>query len=221
MTFLNSNFTKEQFLDNVKNHSMRIFHDDIYRHLEFSNRGGYLYRFQLTTWPGYLHISGDMGDYTFARENDMFTFFRGPEPSYAYWAQKIRAEDPSSRVKQFTFDAFKVAILDICDEQRREIEDTTKYAPPDYLLKRTLKRYDAWQEEIKKQLSRNTHINEFEANNLIEEWIEEDHSFTKPFENFWLNYGPVEEFDYHFMWCCNAILFGISAYDKHKSKNKS
>jgi hypothetical protein len=71
--------TAEQFLKDVATHSMKVERDDgVYRHLKFRGPESNSWNlwFDIITWPQCLVINGDMGSWTFARVNDMFTFFR-------------------------------------------------------------------------------------------------------------------------------------------------
>ncbi len=79
--------------EDVKHHRMRVLHDDgLYRDLAFGRTGDIHQSFRLTTWPGYLCISGDMGCYVFSRTDDMFNFFRGDRINLKYWSEKVVAE---------------------------------------------------------------------------------------------------------------------------------
>lgn len=85
---------KDRFLRNVKDHKLTVLLDNgIHRHLHFSNPEQFAYYFHLTTWPGYLCISGDMGCYVFCRVEDMFTFFRSDKGNINphYWSEKLQA----------------------------------------------------------------------------------------------------------------------------------
>ena len=69
--------TEERFLSDVANHTMEVITDDgVNRMLRLTNNGSAVYHFTIVTWPGYLAISGDCGDYLFSRIEDMFGFFR-------------------------------------------------------------------------------------------------------------------------------------------------
>lgn len=79
------------FESDTADHVMTVLHEDgLYRHIRFARPdGSSLYRYDLITWPGYLSIVGDVGDFTFRRLADMVEFFasgRGINPSY--WAEK-------------------------------------------------------------------------------------------------------------------------------------
>lgn len=101
-------------IDTAK-HELLILHDDgVYRHLRWREPGTrrWTHGVDITTWPGHLAISGDMGSYVFHREHDMVGFFRGKEPSFTYWAEKVVAQDQSSPVKVKTPYSLRSTIKD-------------------------------------------------------------------------------------------------------------
>jgi hypothetical protein len=105
----------ERFAAETKNHHMFVVHDDgLYRHLQFRNarycndgewrvNTGF-YWFDLITWPGTLVINGDCGTFTFSRVTDMFEFFRDHRVNPQYWAEKVQGE---TRVKSYNEDEFR------------------------------------------------------------------------------------------------------------------
>jgi hypothetical protein len=89
-----SDDAKVRFLENVKDHSMDVELDSgVFRSIKFSRNNSSVCYFRITTWPGHLCISGDMGTYVFARLNDMFEFFRGDEltVNVGYWTEKLQS----------------------------------------------------------------------------------------------------------------------------------
>ncbi len=60
--------TLERFLGDVKGHVFEIKNDDgLYRNITVKKPDSSIYGYKITTWPGYLCISGDMGTYVFSR----------------------------------------------------------------------------------------------------------------------------------------------------------
>ena len=127
----------ERFTRETASHRMIVFHDDgLYRHIRFQHhvlcndaevRLGYSsYWFDLITWPGALTINGDCGTYTFARDTDMFVFFRrhrtlrgdGFEINPQYWAEKLRAPEPAG-AKKYSEDVFRQQVVDYVTEAIR------------------------------------------------------------------------------------------------------
>lgn len=127
----------ERFARETAAHRMIVFHDDgLYRHIRFQHhvlcndaehrKGHSSYWFDLVTWPGCLTINGDCGTYTFARDTDMFAFFRisrslgkagfGINPQY--WAEKLRAPEPAG-AKKYSEDVFREQVVEYVTEAIR------------------------------------------------------------------------------------------------------
>lgn len=86
--------TKTTFLKHVNEHVMTVENDSgVFRSILFKRPGCSAFYFRLVTWPGHLAVSGDMGDYIFARLDDMFEFFRRNDLAinYGYWQEKLKA----------------------------------------------------------------------------------------------------------------------------------
>lgn len=99
-------------------HAMTVLRDDgLYRHLRFRKPDRSEYWFDLLTWPGNLTITGDMGTYTFARVEDMFTFFTGYINTH-YWAEKEKSRS-RSELKEHDSDDFRAWLIqDFWDASR-------------------------------------------------------------------------------------------------------
>ena len=89
---------KDRFEACIKDHKIYIQNDNgNFRHIHCS-KGDSVYHFNITTWPGYLCISGDMGCFVFRRELDMFGFFRNKSNGINpyYWSEKLQGPGTSS-----------------------------------------------------------------------------------------------------------------------------
>lgn len=83
----------------TRDHRMTILHDDgdVFRHIRMAKPGTSNQHFNITTTPGYLTFTGDMGAYVFSRTRDMLKFHNidwdRPTPTidYRYWAEKCEA----------------------------------------------------------------------------------------------------------------------------------
>ena len=187
--------TKERFLRDVVKHTMTVFKDDgVYRHLRFSKDGTACMYFDLITWPGYLCITGDMGEAVFSRVNDMFTFFRHKNElsiNPGYWGEKCKAGE----IKAFDSDTFDESVKSWCEDTIEQEELNTEDA-------------DILREDIEKLIG------------ISDEWeaVEAIRGFrsSKGYE-FDLSEGfKMEEYRFHFIWRLYAIVWGISEYDKQK-----
>lgn len=95
----------EAFLKDVESHRMTVLSDSgVNRSLKFENPNCSNLHFFITTWPGHLCISGDMGTFVFARIHDMFLFFDGKEPqaNMDYWSEKLIAQEASPITQSLT-----------------------------------------------------------------------------------------------------------------------
>lgn len=116
---------QEQFEKSVSDHRVTIVKDDgIHRHLRCGRVGTLVESFEIITWPGYLAIVGDMGDYVFRRLPDMFEFFRGkPSINLAYWAEKVIAVDKHSGIKKHNAEKARSYVLEKLDVIGEASED--------------------------------------------------------------------------------------------------
>jgi len=164
-----------------------------------------------------------MGEYVFSRGSDMFEFFRGDreKPNYGYWAQKVQAEDRRDGVKGFTYEAFRETVLDICKQQREGLIDDEGLEEGE--RNEQLDHYDDWVRTIEAQLEECSDMtHETQANDLLDRWIEDKDGccYAMVFEDFWSYHSPIEEFSCRYMWCCNALVWGIAKYDEWVANNK-
>ena len=104
--------TLEQFLNDVKNHELTIHQNNgVYRHLTFATPNDCDKYFNITTFPNYLVITGDMGALVFSRLHDMFNFFRSDDLKINpdYWAEKIQSTSWDARIESYSeFDTDEV-----------------------------------------------------------------------------------------------------------------
>lgn len=178
----------ELFASDVAAHVMKIVKDDgFYRHLEFRDANSPYAWFDIISWPGNLTIKGDMGCYTFSRIDDMFEFFREPEPNYYYWTQKCIGIDRNTKIKEFSEKLFREAVkrdLDDFDadaEFRAEVEDIV--GDMDFMDPRA----------------------------CVSEIIAVEHDGRHPFADFWEH--NLKSLTYGFRWCLHAIHWAIKTYD--------
>ena len=99
--------TVQAFLKDVENHVLTVRKKDgLHRHLTLYKPNISDQHYNITTWPGYLCISGDMGCYVFARRPDMFQFFRSGDGGVGinprYWSEKAQSSDKYGSIKKFS-----------------------------------------------------------------------------------------------------------------------
>ena len=184
---------RDQFDKDVAKHEVKILHNDgIYRHLSCGIPGSSDMRFGITTWPGYLAITGDMGDFVFARTNDMFEFFRCDRIRPNYWSEKCCSSSVfGGGIKRFSVDKFRRNVI----EHAIDVEDVeAKEELPENV-----------REDIQELLSAdNEHECVAKMNGFSSDNIE--------FADFWE--CDCEEFTHRYLWCCHAIVWAIAKFDE-------
>lgn len=94
MTSTTAPALEQQFAVGTPDHHLVIAAEDgVVRHLRCAGPGTGEYSFQVTTFPGHLAFTGDMGDYLFswASENDVLPFFNHARINPGYWTSKLVA----------------------------------------------------------------------------------------------------------------------------------
>jgi hypothetical protein len=184
-----------RFAQEVADHQMTVKHDDgLYRHLRFNRPGSWSYGFDLITWPGHLAIAGDMGDYVFARVEDMFDFFTGAINPH-YWSEKLTNKDERKGTEVYDRDLFKPRVMEWYEERRQE---GLTVAEEEALL-------DALREQVFERAWDGPHSRE-EAVRLLMEFSHDGTTIYEPYD--W----SFERWDWQFLWCCHAIVWGIARY---------
>src|SRR5512146_3138259 len=196
--------TEKRFLDDVSEHVMTIHEDsDVFRHLVFAKPGTALGHFSITTWPGHLAISGDMGTFVFSRLLDMFKFFRSeaisgcPRINPGYWGEKCEAADRrSGGLDEFDPELFRKIVRGRYEDYLEASEDLTREQ------KRSL-----WKAVEDRILCAET---EFDAYDSAARFEEDGFSLT----DFWEH--NLRSYTFRFIWCCYAIPWAIDKYDEAK-----
>lgn len=197
---------KANFLNTVKDHSLEIVHNDgVHRHLVFSKNKSMVYQFHLTTWPGHLCISGDMGTYVFSRIEDMFDFFRDSEDlriNPGYWGEKLQAICKTGGFMEWSEEFFQDAIKSDFDAYFGD-EDV---APDDEDEQEFLSnKADCW-EQIEIEV---LHSPEDEHASMEAAMNFGFNGFQ--FQDFWEH--QLRDYTYHYLWCLYAIVWGIQQFD--------
>ncbi len=182
---------------------MTVEHDDgVFRHLRFAKPGAYCMCFMLTTWPGHLAISGDMGTYVFDRTRDMFTFFRTkPDRNEEYpinpqyWAEKCEAMDTRTGLDG------SIRVFD-ADSLRANAREAWESHFEDDLESEAAK--ECW-EAIQDEVLRSE--NGYEAYESASNFEHEGFQFHDSWE--WNN----TTYAFRFLWCLYAITWGVRQYD--------
>lgn len=191
---------EERFKKTVVEHEMIVLQQDgLHRHLTFKSPRTYNNHFHITTWPGYLAISGDIGSYVFARLPDMFKFFRGDGINAGYWAEKLQACDRSGGVKEFSEDLFHEAIKS--DFEQWEFDDDEQKAR-------------AWAALQESDLSEDS------SQESIENAVRSAMAYKCPvtgndFSDFWDH--DLQDYTFRFLWCCHAVRWAVAEVDRRRT----
>lgn len=217
--------SEEKFLSDVKDHKMQIVCDQgVNRNIVFKIPDSSHYHFILTTWHGYLCISGDMGTFVFQRTSDMFSFFRIDKNDFnfskdkklninaGYWSEKLEAEDKRIKSEKFSEEVFieelKSRLNSFCSEM--EIYEDEEETVQDRQQK-------IW-ESLESAASNVS--SEEEAYSFIltdPSWPDsrDDEAFAEYLQQD-PDFGNFNDYTHHFIWCLYAIVWGIKKYDEYK-----
>lgn len=196
--------TLEVFLKDVENHQLTVNLDSgVYRDITIANPNTMCMHYNITTRPGYLMFTGDMGCFVFKRTNDMLGFFR-PQSGYyintSYWGEKVEAGE----VSQFDMDTANASLqnyltnflddLDLSDPEDREKSKQALSAVNEFI-------------------SSNEYSGEFEFWENINSW-DKDEAGGLELTDFFEASTTAKTF--HYVWCCYAIVHAIKLYDEYK-----
>lgn len=240
----------EAFARDTADHELTVLHDDgLYRHLRFirmveqedgTRKPTSFYWFDIITWPGCLTINGDMETFTFSRVPDMFEFFRGHEPNYGYWAEKVRG---GTQVKRYSEEKFRQLVTEhIADDSEEQWPGLTAAIAEQVL--------DSG--EVFDETTARLALDSFEFGTTFtaqcscgSAWAGDSHGGAARWESSHRAVAPigsgnhtvtvkrVDGFQFHytwewdlsdythqFLWCCSAIPWGIAKYDAVKAVAK-
>lgn len=189
---------QDTFLRDVADHKMTgHVIDGVYRHITFGRPGSSVYRFHITTWPGYLCISGDMGCFVFSRLTDIFEFFRDKWINPCYWAEKIQATNKHGGHLKFSDDRLKQAVAD--DFEQWDFESDEQKAA-------------AWKEIDDEWDGLFYNACGGDHHHAVREVMDWKCPVTgQRFVDFYEH--DLQDYTYHYIWCCRAILWGIQQFD--------
>ena len=203
--------SRKRFERDTAEHKMTVLKDDdLYRHVRFQAPGTWSYGFDLVTWPGYLAIVGDCGDFVFSRTRDMFEFFAssgarggfedarwGINPQY--WAEKLQGPGPAHQVvEKFSPDGFRERVTEWLGTY---IEDHAPDPAREAALRGRLENEVFYALHDGESLARQAVV-DF-ANDELDGW-----------GDVWEL--SAHEWDWQYLWCCWAIVWGIGTYNAAK-----
>lgn len=197
---------RNNYLNCTKNHRMTVLNDDgLYRNIRVENPDSFSYHYTITTVPGYLMVTGDMGSYTFSRLRDMFEFHsikwdrEVPTIDYNYWAEKCQAV-----AKHRDIYVYKQ------EELEKYAKETLKEMLDDYNFSDKYKEeiMTDFQEEVLEWLNGD----EYSDMQLVMEFSFLDETYRiRPFEDIFTD-GNFKEICVSFKWVCWAIAHTVRDY---------
>ena len=192
----NKNFEGAKSYLDKRDYKMTIELDQgVHRCLHFAHEGRMDGHFRITTWPGHLSISGDMGTYVFSRTEDMIYFFSGDGINPCYWGEKLQSESRFGEgYKTFDLDGFIVRM----NEEKAE---AIQYQPEK-------------SEEIADAFSSLRFV---EDEHSAVQFIRELNcpSFDA------CDFGWPEEYTFHYLFACLAINWACNHYLNFKQGKRS
>lgn len=199
-------YIQHRFDRDVTEHQLTVLHENgLYRHLRFKRPDTGLEYFDIVTWPYHLHIGGDRDGYTFSRVEDMFGFFRrvGREPiNPDYWAEKVT--DGRERTKKYsrerTEEKIWRAVRDEYEAHGRDAKGLAKAVHEEL--------FDDWDNRLDFEDAARRVIDDFTFT-----FAESDVKVR--FDDNWE--WDLRDWDYHYLWSCHAIAWGIGQYDAAKA----
>lgn len=192
--------TLKQFLNDVKNHELTIHKNDgVYRHLTFANPDDCDKYFNITTFPNYLVITGDMGALVFSRLHDMFNFFRSDDLKINpyYWAEKIQSTSWDARIESYSEFDLEQAKKNAQEYLNTYLEDNDDLSEED----RTLLLEDFELEILRSE-------DEYEIVEAISNFNFKDFEFDE------FRMDDCSVYTYSYIWLCYAIAWGIKKFDE-------
>lgn len=209
----------EEFQRHTQHHQLKInLNEGLYRDITFHKIDGSEYHFNITTRPGYLIFTGDMGSFTFKRSNDMVEFFLSdkPEVDYInpeYWAEKVTAspncgthEHSKELAKSFLAQELSEYIEELRENDRDYEGDTRNYS----------NEYNVSPENLKKIEQANEWINNTLTYDHKHQFFEKLYNMNPSETGGFIISDPFDcnfnEPTYSYLWCCYAIKWGLSQY---------
>lgn len=199
--------TEERFQLDIATHRMEVqLNAALHRHLRFSRTGSSSYHFNITTWPGYLCISGDMGCYVFSRQPDMFDFFRGGRINPQYWSEKVQSKSAfGNGTTEFDAELFMAGFKERVGDYIEDLDITEEQKAAIIALAVNEFRHT---EENQHFYCDKAYNFDFADLDLPEE-LEAIKLPKWQVDEFW----SMEKYTFHYIWCCRAIVWAIDKFD--------
>lgn len=203
---------RAKFEADVAEHVLDVKYDNgLYRHLVFCKASpSFLYRFEVSTWPGYIAIVGDMGSYLFSRVEDMFEFFRGrtrgPFLDLSYLAGKLQAADKNGGISHWI--EAERSVQKLVEILRDALDEAVPTETIDAVVAEFMEHAESDEIETVEDVYRVAM--DFEPRTDI--------GRESPFGALWEQGTLFYEWSYHFQWCVFALAYAVEQYDNRKAQ---
>ncbi|MFI8206832.1 hypothetical protein [Streptomyces sp. NPDC085937] len=231
--------TAARFAADTAGHQMTVLHDDgLYRHLLFRDPQHSFYWFELITTPGQLVFSGDGDSYVFRRTTDMFEFFRSGiyrdgslNINPGYWSEKLtNSRDAATSYSEKLFEAEVTETLTAVEDDYPGIAA----AWAEHVASEFNTEYEG---EALRALSEFRFGEAYLAKCSACDWGFEADAYTvaaaearshcrkagdkhtAPVRDLTFTFSDMgemrlQDFDWWFLWACQAIVWGVARYDR-------
>ena len=196
--YKNQTADRERVLRDIKDHRMQVIQDNgVFRHIRMAKPGTMNMHFNITTTPGYLIYTGDMGSFVFSRVHDMFNFMdidwgrKVPTIDYRYWGQKCEAADKHGGIEEYDPDSLKAMAVQVFRQHE---------FPKD-------QRMPAWSEFREDILG---YMGEDEREDICRV-MQFEYLGERPCEDFYMD-GPFWKHTMRFRWACWVIAHTVRDY---------
>jgi hypothetical protein len=201
-----TNPTLESFLKDVASHQLTVNLDQgVFRDLTIARPNSISMHYNITTRPGYLVVTGDMGSFVFTRLNDMFEFFRsddGYDINPGYWGEKLEAVDSRGGAEEFSVGTVTQILMEHLNDHLEGLD--SGHSPAE----------EAETEEAKEAIQNLIGLAESDQHDFyskLREWNPK-YDGGVDMECWWE--WDFKDYTYHYIWCCYAIVHAIKLYDK-------
>ena len=110
--------------------SMQL-NDGVFRSWLCKRPGTGIYAFRVTTWPGHLAVTGDIGELIVARLHDMLKWVPGAIDSIQYFAEKVPQAIPT---REYDADVAREAVQHEIELARESEMEAQAHALEDFLV---------------------------------------------------------------------------------------
>ena len=231
-----------RFASDTASHQMVVLHEDgLYRHLVFREPAHGFYWFELITTPNQLVFSGDGNSYVFRRTTDMFQFFRSGiwrDGSHhinpGYWSEKLTSgREAATSYSEKLFEEEVTATLSAVEGDYPGIAAAwAEHVESEFNCE--------YEEEARRALSEFRFGEAYLAKCFQCDWEFEGDAYTvaatkarshrreagdkhtasiRDLSFTFSDMGEMQlqDFDWWFLWACQAIVWGIARYDRVRS----